>query len=173
MKNAELSFNPGIPNPRKEEEQPETENPAQKRQKRKIERIQKQKQQLDKKIHELKKILAKKVISKYLSAQNNPNDDPQYLWGQIRPTLGRMGINNICQNNKTQLVVGETEGDNSLYRILLRRQAQIDSDIIDRLRRQKDNLKYIIWSNDGIVVYVWAPYIAPAAEAPEEEAPAP
>lgn len=169
MKKAEITLKNPLPqDPTKKEEGEKEQTLEDKRNQRKVDHINRQKKELDKKLERLKKILARKIAAKFLYAYD-PNDDPQYLWGQIRPTLGRMGLSNICQNSKTQLVIGETEGDNSLYRLVLRRQAQIESDTIDRLRRERNSLKYITWSNDGIIVYVWAPYVAPAAETEEEE----
>jgi len=168
MKNAEITFKQPIPNDPTKKDETESEAPIDKRNKRKLEMLNKQKERYDKRIKQLKKTLAKKVVSRYLLAQDNPNDDPQYLWGQVRSTLSKMGIANICQNNKTQLVIGESQKDNSLYRIVIRRQSEINPDTIDRIKRHNDSLKSITWSNEGIIFYVWAPYISPT---PEEETP--
>lgn len=173
MKNAQVTFRPNITtpnNPAPSQEESNKKTPAQTRQERQLKMIQKQKKQLDKRMMNLKKILARKITAKFIVAQN-PNDDPQYLWGQVRDTVRRMGLSTMCQNNKTELVIGVTEKDNSLYKIVLRRQTEIDSDIINRLRRESDNLKNISWSNNGIVMYVWAPYVAPEGEINETPTP--
>lgn len=172
MKKAEITFKQPAPRDiTKKDENEKPDSAIDRRNKRKLDMLNKQKERYDKRIKELKKTLARNVISRFLSAQDSPNDDPQYLWGQVRPTLGKMGIANICQNNKTQLVIGESDKDKSLYKVVIRRQSEIGPDTIDRIKRQSDSLKNIIWSNEGIVFYVWAPYISPTPEAPEEGAP--
>jgi hypothetical protein len=102
-------------------------------------------------------------------AQTNPNDDPQELFSQVLPVLRRMGINNMVDRNKTELVSGKTKGDDSLYKITLRRDAQITDDEINRLKREDDAFETLQWSNQAMEVYVWAPYRPPAeAETPAE-----
>lgn len=173
MKNAEYTFKQQTPNPKKNNNNDDDKTPIDPFKQRQLDKINKQQEDLDRKKERFKKVLARKIVAKFLSAEDNPNDDPQYLWGQVRPTLGKMGVANICQNNKTQLVIGESDKDMSLYRVPIRRQSEIDPDTINRIKRQSDSLKHIIWSNDGIIFYVWAPYISPVPETPNEEVPVP
>jgi hypothetical protein len=102
-----------------------------------------------------------KKLSRSLIAQD-PNEDPQELYRQVRPTLNNLGIANITDRNRTQLIVGQTQGDDSLYKIVLRRDAEIDDNVIKRLNRNIKKVKEIKWSSQAIEVLVWAPYTAPA-----------
>lgn len=108
-------------------------------------------------------------LSKLLIAQD-PNDDPQELFRQVSPVLSRMGIKNMADRNKTELMEGKTKGDDHLYKITLRRNAQITDDQINRLKREDDAFEALQWSSQAMEVYVWAPYAPPAEE---EGAPTP
>jgi hypothetical protein len=90
----------------------------------------------------------------------DPNNDPADLYGQIRPLLSKMGLQNSVINNKTQLMIGQTEGKNSLYCVYLRRQESLTPDMISRIKRNESNFKEMKWTAEAISIYLWYPYVA-------------
>lgn len=106
-------------------------------------------------------------------AQDDPNDDPQELYRQVLPLLRRMGIDNMADRSKTEIVPGRTEGDKSLFKITLRRNAVITDDTIERLKRFDDNFEDLRWSAAAMELYVWWPYEAPQEATPAGAPPAP
>jgi hypothetical protein len=99
-----------------------------------------------------------------LKFAQNPNDDPQELFNQVLPLVRRMGINNMVDRNRTQIIPGRTRNEDSLFKIVLRRNAEFDPETIARINRNSDNLEVIQWSAQAIEVYVWWPYEAPPGE---------
>lgn len=102
-------------------------------------------------------------LAAYKLAQDDPNNDPNDLYRQLRPLLTLMGLANIINRGKTKLELGQTQGKDSLYCVLIRRENSITPDIIARIRRNDKQFNYIKWNEEGLEVYLWYPYKAPAA----------
>jgi hypothetical protein len=136
--------------------QPSQQNDSNQRQKEQIykqkERLQQQQEQLDKRLERLSDHIKK--ISALIVAEDNPRD----LFNQIRPTLNSMGLTNLCDQTKTEIITGHVDKDRSLYKILLRRTSEINSKIIERMNREKNDINVAKWSKDGIEVYIWSKY---------------
>ena len=95
-----------------------------------------------------------------------PTDEkPNDIFEQVRPLLMKMGLNNMIDRTKTQIVEGQAQGSNSLYSLTLRRNAQITKNEIERIKRNEDYLNVIQWSAKAIEVQVWWPYKTPAERA--------
>jgi len=88
----------------------------------------------------------------------DPNDDPAELYKQVRPLLTKMGLSNLTDRGKLQLVEGATLGKNSQYQVCLRRGAVIDKDVIARIKRNESFFEKMIWDSRAIQVFVWWPY---------------
>lgn len=129
---------------------------------KRLERIQKQKQ-------------AGNVIRSFLKiAQPNPNDNPMGLYAQISPTLNKLGLEATkIERNKTELVIGKTNAQkDNMYKILLRRTAEITGSTAADINRNTKSFESIIWTAKGMEAYVWGPYAPPAEEGvPEGEEP--
>jgi len=111
--------------------------------------------------------MAGRILGKFVHAaplQTNPNDDPVYLFDQIRPLLGKLRLANLCMDNKTQLVVGKNKGKDSLYCLFLRRTTQITPDIINRIKMNLNQFEYLLWSAEAIEIYLWWPYVPPVQQ---------
>jgi hypothetical protein len=148
-----------------------SQKPADRIRQQQRDRLQQQKSQIEKRLKTLH--MAGSIVSRFVQAQPNPNDDPNYLFGQIRPLLGKLQMANMCQNNKTKLMIGQTRKDESLYCVLLRRQAQITKDTIERLKRNDDQFEYIIWTAAGLEMYLWWTYVSPEQAAAPRTGPVP
>jgi len=177
MKSAEYTFKQPMSNPPRKPQE-ETDNPEKtidKGKQRQLDQLNRQKKQFDKKFDQFKKTLAKKVALKFISAQPDydPNKDPMYLWGQVEGELGK--IRNICERNKTQIDQKKQDKDGLtelyLYKVILRKKNNLTTDLLENMGKNK-RLSYAIWENDGISVYIWAPYIDPT-KTNQEEAPGP
>jgi len=100
-------------------------------------------------------------IRELVIAADNPNDDPQNLTKQIMPLLQKLRINTIIDGNKTELFIGQMKkmgiNNMSLYKVMFRRTANIDDQIIDRLKRSP-NFESLDWSENGIVISLWWEY---------------
>lgn len=156
----EAPMNPG--------QKPKKPDPQEQAKERERKRLQDQQKKIQQRLDTLKTSIAKPLRDLAgVMAANDPNDDPQDLFGQIRPLLSKMGLANLADASKTELVPGKTQGKNSFYKVVLRRGAQLTSTEIDRIKRQEKNLETIQWSAQAIEVYLWWPYQAP------ETAPAP
>ena len=142
-------------------------NPKEQEKERQRQRLQIQQKQIQKKLDTLKKSIAQPIRNLAGIIAADPNDDPNDLFQQIRPLLSKMGIANMTDPSKTELVPGKTQGKDSLYKVTLRRGAQLSSVEIDRIKRQEKALETIQWSSQAMEVFLWWPYKAP------EEAPAP
>lgn len=131
----------------------------------------KQKEQIDKRLQRLQK----KVVHAFVKmGQTNPNDDPMGLYAQISPILDKMGLKStMIERNKTQLIIGKTNTDkNNMYKILLRRDAEITESTIADINRNQKNFESIVWTSKGMEAYVWGPYTSPVEEnIPEGEGP--
>jgi len=90
----------------------------------------------------------------------NPNDDPNEIFEQARPILSKMNLANDADKGKTELVLGKTRGADSYYKVVLRRNAVIDADKIDRIKRNMKNFDMIEWTATSMCVYIWWPYKA-------------
>jgi len=99
--------------------------------------------------------------------------EPQELFRQIRPLLTKLQITTMADAGKTELVEGKIEGENSLYKIVLRRNAQLDGNVIERLKRNEKNFSLIQWSTQALELYLWWPYTVPQEQQTEEAVPAP
>jgi len=179
MKNAEYTFKQPMSDPsKKQQEEDKPETPLDKGKQRQLDQLNRKKKQLDKNFDRFKKTLAKKIASKFLSAQPtqtnfDPNSDPMYLWGQVEGELGQ--IRNICERNKTQINQKKQDKDGLtelyLYKVTLRRKDSLTTDLLKDMGKNK-RLSYAIWENDGINVHIWAPYIDPT-QTNQDEAPEP
>lgn len=169
--------NPGMINNPKPGVEPgievEEEDPKVKREQ---ERLLKQKKQLDKKLEKLKKksTLSNKIreIAFILNktAQLDPNDDPQELSNQISDVLSDLGIKNIIERNKTQIFMDQQNAKKEyLYKVLLRRNDEIESDIVGDLDQESKNFERLKWTSKGNEVYLWGPYTLSVTE--EKETP--
>jgi hypothetical protein len=104
-------------------------------------------------------------VQRILEAQDPIEDKPSEIFAQVRPLLIKMGLSNMTDRSKVGIIEGQTQGDNSLYRVVLRRQAQITSDTIDRIKRNEAYLNLIQWSAKAMEVQVWWPYESPSEKA--------
>jgi hypothetical protein len=104
-----------------------------------------------------------------------PAEKPDEVFAQVRPLLTKMGLINMTDRTKTAIIQGQVQKKNSLYQIVLRRNAQITKDTIDRIKRNEENLNVIQWSARAIEVQVWWPFnpTPNAAPAPEQPQPVP
>ena len=125
-------------------------------------------QKLDKKEKDLEKkydgLFGK---SSSLKIAQDPNDDPQDLYSQIQPILRNMGVSNLVDRRRTQLIVGKNRGNDNLYQVVLRRNAEIDGEVISRMNRNVNDIEVMKWTPQAIELYIWAPYRAPEEELPE------
>jgi len=87
--------------------------------------------------------------------------DPAELFKQISPLLQKMGLQNMVDRSKSTLIPGQVSGNNSLYQLFLRKQAQITKIEIERIKRNEDYLNLIQWNSKAIEVQLWWPYIPP------------
>lgn len=109
--------------------------------------------------------MSKRVAFRSIEAAD-PNEDPDELYRQIRPLLTKMNLQNIIINNKTRLVMGQTQKTDSLYCVQIRRERQITSDTIERIKRNISNFNYMQWTDKAIEIYLWWPYKAPEEKTP-------
>jgi len=131
-----------------------------------VKRLQRQKDRIEKRLKTLKGSVSGAIRHIAIKiAQGDPNKDPRYLYDQINPLLSKMpSIKSMVDRTKIELKPGITDAKgNSYYNILLRRNAILMWDDLDKIRRQKDNFGDIEWSAKGISLNLWWPY-----EAPEE-----
>lgn len=156
------------PNSNPKPDKSQTENPATTRKK---EQLLKEKdrfnKRIEKKLEQLKMSLADQIryFAHSIKYAQNPNDDPQGLFNQIDDNLSKMGLKNLADRNQTQLIIGKTNTKKeNMYRILLRRQAEINSGIIEKIKREDDTFETMKWNSKGIEVFVWGPYTPPAEE---------
>ena len=132
---------------------PEKSDPAQQSKQRERERLQKQQHQIKKRLERLS--FSVYQIAKLIQAQD---ESPMDLFALVRPILSKMGIANVVQNNKTA-VTGETNPKKErLYQILLRRDAIITDDIINRIKRNEEAFERMGRSKSGeMEIYIWGP----------------
>jgi hypothetical protein len=109
---------------------------------------------------EIFRVVAGRVIQ--AQPETDPNDDPQELFKQVRPLLNKLALGALTEASKTELMIGQTKGKNSLYCIQLRRTTSITPDTIDRIKRNEDNFDSIRWSSKAMQLYLWWPYETPA-----------
>ena len=83
------------------------------------------------------------------------NKDPNELSRHVLPMLTLMGIQNLIDRPKTQIIVGPTKKGLVLYNVSLRRENKISEDIIERIKRQKDNFDSIKWTAKALEVHLW------------------
>ena len=139
--------------------------------------LEKQRKILDKNLTELQKkfksiIGSIKELAYIMKQAQDPNDDPMYLYGQVRPTLAKMKLNNKVQNNKTQILTGQVMKNKTLFKVILRREAEIDQTNIEKIKQNAGDFHSMKWSNAGIEAFIWSPYETPIA-APETAPAAP
>jgi hypothetical protein len=160
---------------------PKKPDPIQEQNERKRKRLQQQQDQIKQKLKQLPPQQQPKApmagflrdIASKMVQSAGPNDEPMALYAQIRPLINKLGMVTMVVPNKTQLMLGQTQGKNSNYCIQLRRTAEITPTIIDRIKREEKSLDRIMWDSAGIKMYVWWPYTPPAVEgAPPPAAPA-
>lgn len=134
-------------------------NPGDKLRERERERLQKQQQTIQKRLDTMKASIAGPIRElARVVAQGNPNEDPQELFRQIRPLLSKMGLAVIADASRTEIVVGKQRKNDSLYKVTLRRIAQISGDNIERMKRYVDNFESMQWSAKALELYLWYPY---------------
>jgi hypothetical protein len=131
------------------------------------EQLQRKKEQLTQRQKQINKNLTRIHLSNVIRAyalriaQEDPNDDPNELYRQIRPLLTLMGLSNLINKQKTLLEIGQTQGKDSLYCVLLRRENALPPEIITRIYRNIKQLHSIQWDAQGMKIYIWYPYVAP------------
>lgn len=103
-------------------------------------------------------------LSTLIEAQDPIEDKPNDIYRQIHPLAMKMGISNMVDRSKTEIVPGMVQGKNNLYKLVLRRNAQLTKDEIERIKRNEDFLNVIQWSAKAMEVQLWWPY-----ESPEEK----
>lgn len=129
-----------------------------------LESLQRQQEQLSKRIEQRTKALApKKALSDHIRsialAADDPNDDPSGLYMGIRPTLSKMGLANIVERSATEIdPISIGPGKMRQFKVMVRRNEKITKDTIDRIKRQEANYDYLIWTDKGICVYIWDQY---------------
>jgi hypothetical protein len=150
--------------------QPQKKSPMEEQNELKRKRLQNQQLQIQKQLKKLPKQPQQKapmagflraIASKMVGAAG-PNDDPMALFAQVRPLIAKLSMVTMIVPDKTELMLGKTQGKNSNYCLLLRRPSEIDSTIIDRIKRYEKSFDRIVWDSAGIKMYVWWPYIPPA-----------
>jgi len=87
--------------------------------------------------------------------------EPAELFKQVRPLLQKMGLQTMVDRSKTTLMPGQIQGPNSLYNLILRRNAQLTKTEIERIKRNIDYLNVIQWDPKAITVQLWWPYTPP------------
>lgn len=140
-------------------------NPADVLKQKQKERLQQKQTEIQKQIKMLH--MAGKIAGKFVHAlpvQDDPNKDPLYLFSQVRPLLDKLRMANVCINNETQLVTGQTRKNESLYCVYIRRQAKIIPDIINRIKMNLDQFEYIVWNEKAIEIYLWWTYVPPVQQ---------
>lgn len=165
MSSAITFTQPGNPKqaPGKPGQDPNQPSPDEKR----LEQLKKKKEMLVKPIErQITQLQQKTQIQKQAA-------DAQELFRQIRPLLSKLQIATMADGDKTELVEGKSQGKNSLYKVVLRRTAQLDDNVIERLKRNEENFESMQWSQQALEVYLWWPYTPPAEEQTEEGAPPP
>jgi hypothetical protein len=120
----------------------------------------KQKQDIEKKIRSLSAALRYTA----LRMAADPNDDPNYLFEQVRPILSKMNIHGKADKGKTSITEQTDSKGNRLYRIQLRREENLSDNEIERIKREKDSFEKIDWDPKGMMVFVWGPYKDPAGQ---------
>lgn len=156
--------------PEKEQNPLRPSSPGEKLKQRRRERLEQQKAQITKKIEQLKKSSISEMI-RYASLKlsQDPNSDPQELYNQIRSTLTDLGIANMVEKNKVQLVIGDTKGTGdrilNKFEVPIRRNDALGEDQIKRMSRNVALIDKIIWNAKYIIVYIWAKYTPPAEAA--------
>jgi hypothetical protein len=147
--------------------QKKPDDPQQEMKNRERKRLQDQQKKIQQRLDILKASIARPIRDLVgIMAADDPNDNPNDLFSQIRPLLSKMGLANKADPSKTELVPGKTQGKNSLYKIVLRRNAQLKENEVDRIKREEKALESIQWSAESIDVYLWYPYKAPEVATP-------
>jgi hypothetical protein len=103
-------------------------------------------------------------LSTLIEAQDPIEDKPNNIYRQVHPLAIKIGISNMVDRSKTEIIEGMVQGTNSLYRLILRRNAQLTKDVIERIKRNEDYFNVIQWSAKAMEVQLWWPY-----ESPEEK----
>jgi hypothetical protein len=150
--------------------QPQKKNPIDEQNELKRKRLQNQQLQIQRKLKMLPKEPQQKTpmagalrtIANKMVKAAGPNDDPMTLFAQVRPLIAKLAMITMIVPDKTELMLGKTQGKNSNYCLLLRRPSEIDTTIIDRLKRYEKSIDSIVWDSAGIKMYVWWPYVPPA-----------
>jgi len=158
-----ITFTTGNPTDKSGKPTPETD----KKPDPKLMNLQKKKEQIEKQINRLTPVsdkLKKIALDIIAVGEEDPNDDPRELYNQVVDVLGRMGIKNFTVPQDTEITTYEQNGQR-LYKIKIRRTAQIDTDMIDRIKRNERSFESIEWTPDGMVMSVWDKYEAPATPA--------
>jgi hypothetical protein len=141
------------------------DNPAEKAKARQRERLQKQQEQISKRLERLGKTAVADILRTYAEVITAA-DDPQGLFAVIRPVLTKMNLGTSTEASKTELIPGRTNSKgHSLFKVILRRTAELDDDIINRIKRQddsKDSFESMRWTSAGLEMFIWAPYTPPA-----------
>lgn len=147
------------PRPQKEENTPREQTPQEKRKLREKQRLEKEQERLKERLKKLEKRSMSNVLKHiaFKIAQTETKKEPVDLFQEILPVLKDLGIHNIVEKNETELIDTKKMGrkQKNLYKILIRRKGEIESDLIKRIDRAHKNFEKMEWSSDGIVIYVW------------------
>ena len=125
----------------------------------------KQRQDIDKKLRSLSAALRYTAL-RYTALRMalDPNDDPNYLFEQVRPILSKMNIHGKADKGKTSITEQTDSKGNRLYRVQLRREENLSDNEIERIKRERDSFEKIDWDPKGMMIFVWGPYKDPAGE---------
>jgi arginyl-tRNA synthetase len=172
------SNRPNHPNSTNIPDDPTERTPEEKRKEREQEQIRKKIETLNKKMEKLKKNTERSIMGKIQEiayifqskiAEYNPNDDPDYLYNQISPILGKLRLRGRIDKGKGDIVIfmDKKRGDEYYYQVKIRREQNLNKQDIDRLDREKP-VDRLTWDSDGILLYLWGPYTLPVTEQEEE-----
>jgi len=106
----------------------------------------------------MKKLITEPVrdIALKISVNESSND----IYSQIRPLITKLGLSADIDRQRTEIIPGQVQGENQLYKLYLRRKSVINEDVISRLNRNKAFFNQIMWDSVSIILQLWYPYTA-------------
>ena len=140
-------------------------DPKKKRLLKEKDRIEDKLKKLDKRVPLASKIREIASILQSKNALNDPNEDPDELYNQISPLLGKLGLKGRIDKGRGDIVIfmDKKKGDEYLYQVKIRRAETMDKKDIDKFDRE-DFVDSFKWDSDAILLYLWGPYTLPVTE---------
>jgi len=150
----------GPQRPKTERTPQKEQSPREKRKLREKQRLEKEQEKLKERLKRLEKYAISNILKNIAlkTAQMETDKKPMDLFQEILPVLKDMGIHNITEKNKTEIVETKKVGvrkQKDLYKIVIRRKEVIESDLIKRINRENKNFEKLEWSSNGIEIFVW------------------